>query len=283
MSWTFILFGWFVFIVFALLLLRAIDNFADKRAWKQLRDLSSQGEESVFNVEMVANLPDLAKRYFLYTIAPGTPLTGAVSIDMEGQLALGKKSNPKYRTMQASQILAPPYGLVWKLKSGLISGSDGLTPNISWTRFWLLDLIPIVRAGSNSDHQKSAFGRVMAEAAFWNPASLLDSENVIWSEVDVNTARATVTFDKLKQDIDITLAENGQPTQVKIQRWSNENSTKTFQYQPFGGYLSKFKSFQGYRLPTHIEGGNHIGTPDYFPFFIANVTKFEFFRASNGS
>jgi hypothetical protein len=35
-------------------------------------------------------------------------------------------------------------------------------------------------------------------------------------------------------------------------------------------------SNNGYTLPTTIEGGNLIGTPDYFPFFKATVTSIRF-------
>lgn len=46
--------------------------------------------------------------------------------------------------------------------------------------------------------------------------------------------------------------------------------------QPFGGYLSNFREFTGFRLPTHIEAGNFFGTEKYFPFFIADVTDLRF-------
>ena len=38
------------------------------------------------------------------------------------------------------------------------------------------------------------------------------------------------------------------------------------------------KDAPGYRLPTRVEGGNLIGTPDYFPFFKADVTAIRFPR-----
>ena len=61
-----------------------------------------------------------------------------------------------------------------------------------------------------------------------------------------------------------------------IQRWSNANPDQVYREQPFGGYLSEFHEFGGYRLPTRVEGGNLIGTPDYFPFFKADVTAIRF-------
>jgi hypothetical protein len=208
-------------------------------------------------------------------ITPGTPLCRTVEIDMTGKLGLGSKEDPNYQAMQAHQILSPPYGLVWKLKSGPLSGSDGTLTDRSWTRFWLFGLIPIVRA-SGSDHQRSAFGRVVAEAAIWVPASLLPSKFVHWENPDNHTARATVRHGNFTQSVDITLDEFGVPRKVSMLRWSNENKDKIFREQPFGGMLSDFKDYDGYRLPSHVEGGNHFDTPYYFPFFKADVTKLTF-------
>jgi hypothetical protein len=178
--------------------------------------------------------------------------------------------------MTAQQILAPPNGLVWRMHAGPISGSDGTTRDRSWTRFWLFHLVPIVRVSGNPDHHRSAFGRVVSESAFWVPASLLHSDTVSWTPVNGTTARATVSFGSYSQAIDLTVQADGQPSRVVIQRWSNENADKVFREQPFGGYLSDFQEINGYRLPMRVEGGNLIGTEDYFPFYKAEVQAIRF-------
>ena len=183
--------------------------------------------------------------------------------------------------MTAHQILAPPKGLLWRLHAGPISGSDGAMPDASWTRFWLFHLIPIVRVSGNPDHHRSAFGRVVSEGAFWVPASLLPSNTVSWASVSENTARATVSYGGYSQSIDLTVEADGQPSRVVIQRWSNENADKMFREQPFGGDLSDFREIGGYRLPMRVEGGNLIGTEDYFPFFKAEVQSIRFPQLAN--
>jgi hypothetical protein len=152
---------------------------------------------------------------------------------------------------------------------------------MSWTRFWLFGLIPIVRA-SGYDHHRSAFGRVVAEGAFWAPASLLPGKFVCWEPIDASSARAVITAGKFEQAVDVTVDEAGAPKMVVIRRWSNANAEKVYREQPFGGYLADFREFRGYRLPTHVEGGNLIGTPDYFPFFEARVTAIRFPHSGDG-
>ena len=273
MSWLIYLTGTLL-VVAGLLGWRALDRRADRRAWKHLLRLQP-GAQRAFSSSMTDGLPEPARRYFGFTIAEGTPLRTAVEIDMCGEIGLGTQAAPGYRRMRARQILAPPHRLVWALHSGAISGSDGALPDRSWTRFWLLGLIPIVRAGG-ADHRRSAFGRVVAEGAFWVPASLLPGTSVRWEAIDADRARAIVSCGAFTQAVEITVDDAGAPIRVEIQRWSNANAERVFREQPFGGYLSGFGEFAGYRLPTRVEGGNLIGTPDYFPFFRAEVTAIRF-------
>jgi hypothetical protein len=281
MKWLAFTFGAVGLCALILFLWRLSDRRAENATWEDLLGRAGPAGPA-FDISVIDALPEPAQRYFLYTIAPGTPLVSAVEIDMHGQLGLGTKDAPAYRAMTAKQILAPPIGLVWKVDMGAISGSDGATPETSWTRFWLLDFIPLARISGNTDHHRSAFGRVVSEGAFWVPASLLPNRNVSWEAVDQNSARALVSFGTSSQSIELTVEADGQPSRVVIQRWSNENSDGEFREQPFGGYLSEFRMIGGYRLPMHVEGGNLIGTQDYFPFYRADVQRIRFPQLDSG-
>jgi hypothetical protein len=258
----------------ALALLRAADRRADARSWAALAGLPAA--PATFDPALVADLPDPARRYFLYTIAPGTPLRTSAVIEMGGEIGMGTRDAPGYRPMRARQILAPPAGLVWKLDAGLIAGSDGMTPDTSWTRFRLAGLLPVVRAGGGPDHFRSAFGRAVAEGTFWTPAAFLPGPGIRWEAVDADTARVTVAAHGLEQSVEITVAPDGRPVRVVMPRWSNANPEKTWRLEPFGGDLADFRAFEGYRLPTSVDGGNLIGTEAYFPFFKARVTAIRF-------
>lgn len=247
-------------------------------AWQHL---ARQAVASVsFDPATVAGLPDPARRYFLFTIKAGTPIATVAEIHMGGELGLGTKEDPKYLPMQAEQILAPPHGLVWKLSAGRgltkLSGSDGYDGMESWVRFWMANTVPVVRAGGTADHLRAAFGRVVAEAVFWAPASLLPQFGATWEALDDKTARATVTSNGMTQTVDVTVDADGRPRKVVIPRWTDANEDKVFRLQPFGGYLSEFREFDGYVLPTRVEGGNRIGTDAYFPFYKATVKDVHF-------
>jgi hypothetical protein len=260
---------------------RWADHGHELRVWRGLAN-TLQGSGSAFDPTMVAACPEPARRFLTFAIRPGTTLSPVSEIRMSGEITLGTREQPTYLTMRAHQILASPHGLVWRLRARRgavrISGSDGVSGNESWSRFWLFGVLPVARAGPSADHLKSAFGRAVAESVFFAPAALLPASGVTWEAVKDNVARATVRHNGMAQSVDVTVADDGRPTMVVLSRWSDANAERIYRYQPFGGYLSEFRDFHGYMLPTRIEGGNFIGTAEYFPFFTAEVVDVRFLR-----
>lgn len=268
------LFGLFVISVFFLALWRQRDHRADHAEITRLVATQPQ-TPSRFSASMVAALPEPARRFLTFAITDGTPLYTVAEITMSGKFSLGSKDAPNYIDMHATQVLAAPHGFIWKMSGGSgltsLSGSD----SGSWTRFWLAGLLPVARLGNDSDHSRAAFGRCVAESVFWTPAVLL-SDDVKWDRVDDDTVCFSITHHGISQSVEITIDDQGQPLSVAFQRWSNANPDQMYRFQPFGGILSEFREFQGFRVPTHVEAGNFFGTDDYFPFYIADVTAITF-------
>ena len=258
---------------------RMSDHRADKRIGAGLA-ATQPANPGRFDPAMVADLADPARRYFQFAIRPGTPLYTVAEIEMTGRFSLGTNEAPNYMPMTARQILAAPEGFVWSMSARgelmRVSGSDAAANGQSWTRFWLMGLVPVGRISGTDDHRRSAFGRYVAEATFWTPAALLPGPGVVWEGVDENTARVTVTHRGMEQSVDVTVDAEGRPVTVVFLRWSDANPDKTYRLQPFGGFLSEFRDFDGFRLPTRLEAGNQFGTDAYFPFFIADVTDITF-------
>jgi hypothetical protein len=263
-----------VILVIGLQLWRWSDTRAADAVWAQLADAPPM-LPPVFDPASVEELPEPARRFFRFAIAPGTPLSRVAEIEMGGEIGLGDRDAPGYQPMEARQILASPDGFVWRVRAGSglmrMTGSDGMAGERSWVRFWLLGLVPIVRAGGTDDHRRASFGRVVAEAAFWAPTALLPDNGVTWEEVDADTARATIRRGDLVQTVDVRVDADGRPLSVVIPRWTDANPDRVFRIQPFGGTLDDFREVDGYRLPFSVDGGNFFGTEDYFPFFRARV------------
>lgn len=230
-----------------------------------------------FQLTQVADLPEIAQRYFRHAIAPGTPLYSVAELQMMGTFLLGDRTGFQSYAMTARQVLRPPNEFVWmsRLRSGALSitGSDALVDGEAWTRFWLLGLVPVAQESSSPDLVRSAQFRSAVESALSLPASLLPENGVKWEQVSQDVAEVTLQRFRPAIVLRLTLAPSGAVREVIGQRWSNANPEKTFTLQPFGGTMSSDATFQGFTIPTYIEAGNHYGTDDYLPFFQATITS----------
>jgi hypothetical protein len=256
--------------------LRAQDLEREREVWRALA-ATTRTQPPAFDPAMVADLPDPARRFFLFSIRPGTRLRTVAEIEMGGWIGLGSKEDPGYQPMRARQILASPHGLVWQVQAGsglmAMTGSDAVFGRDAWTRFWLLKTLPIVRAGGDADFARSGAGRVVSEALFWTPAAFLPGSGARWEPVDQDTARAVVATPVETVAVELTVAPDGRPRSVLLQRWSNQNPEKAWRYQPFGGTIDEVGEFEGYRVATRVDGGNHFGSDAYFPFYRARVSS----------
>ncbi len=131
---------------------------------------------ATYRPDMVADLPEIAQRYFGHAIAPGTPLSTTVELTQAGAFRLGDKQQPQGFAMSARQILNPPDAFAWlpQMQSGVmqISGLDGLAGQGAWTRFWIFGLVPVAQSSASAGLDRSARARAAIEA-IWAPASLL--------------------------------------------------------------------------------------------------------------
>lgn len=230
-----------------------------------------------FDPSLVAELPEIAQRYFVHAIAPGTPLNTTVRLEMQGTFLLGDKASFQTYAMTARQILAPPSEFVWlpSMQSGImhISGSDALVQEVGWTRFWINGLVPVVNLQASPDLNRSALSRSAMEGV-WAPASLLPANGVTWEQTGPNTAR--LSFTTGIEPVDMMLGPDGRVLEVVTMRWSDANPDNAFRLQPFGGTMEAESTFQGFTVPSLVKVGNHFGTVEYLPFFQAKITAAEY-------
>lgn len=259
--------------------LQSRDRAQAARVWAALEG-RHEADPPRFDPEMVANLPEIAQRYFARAIAPGTPLHRQVRLEMEGSFLLNGTALP----MTAHQILAPPArGFVWQAEIGTglmrFRGSDGYRrmqgSEESWTKFWLHGLIPLARIGGTEDHARAAAARVMLEA-IWVPATLLPQYGAEWSQTGPHSAEIRFADTPELEPMQITFDAQGNPLEVATLRWTDANPEGVFRLQPFGGRMLETGARGGFRIPLRVELGNMWGTPDFAPFFRATITSAEF-------
>jgi hypothetical protein len=261
-------------------LLHSRDQAQMRTVWAALEG-AREDDPPHYDPAMVVELPEVAQRYFARAIAPGTPLHRIVRLEMEGMFIM----NGNEMLMTARQILAPPgQGFVWQAEigTGLVrfAGSDGFHTSSdgavdSWTKFWLRGLIPLARIGGTEDHERAAATRVMLEA-IWAPASLLPQFGADWVQTGPDSAEVRFADVQGIEPMQITLDDEGNPTEVWALRWTDANPERQHRLQPFGGKMLEMARHQGFLIPARVELGNMWDRPEYTPFFLARITQAEF-------
>ena len=234
---------------------------------------------ALYDPAMVADLPEIARRYLNHAIAPGTPLSSTVELRMHGEFLLGDNAKPQSFAMTAHQLLAAPAEYIWnvEMRAGpmLISGSDGLHDAHAWMRMWLFQAIPLVQVAATEGLDRSALARPALEA-IWAPAALLPAHGARWVELAPDKAQVSLGEGDRQIDIVLTIDETGRVVDVVASRWSDANPQHVFRYQPFGGTVEAEATFGGYTIPSLVHVGNHFGTASYFAFFHARITAADY-------
>lgn len=237
--------------------------------WSELR--TAEAAEA-FDPAMLAGLPEPARRYLRYAIAPGTPLARSARLTMHGTLRLSPGGDPL--PMRAEQVLAPPAGFVWRARVGRgllrFRGFDRYGHGAGAMRWWMLGLLPVVRV-DGTDVTRSAAGRLAGESVLV-PAALLPGHGAAWEAVDDSTARVRMDVGGEPVVTTLRIGADGRLRHASIQRWRDAASG----YVRFDVELSAERTFGGYTVPTHLRAGWRLGEPDEFPFFDAMLDTVEY-------
>jgi hypothetical protein len=223
----------------------------------------STTHEEVFSPDLVAALPEPARRYLRHAIAPGTPLFPAVRLQMDGTMTPNPGSPPV--TLTAEEILAPRRGFIWTAHarmSGLpVRVRDHYFENDGGLHVDILGLIPMP-LGSGEDVTRSSRGRLIAEAV-WCPTALV-SLDVKWEPIDDNRARFTLAVDGEAVSVTVYVAPDGALRDVTLERWGDVGVPSP-RLLPYGFAVEEEATFDGITIPTRLRGGWYHGTDQFDP------------------
>lgn len=264
-----------VLIVIAVLILVIWRVRYEQKVSQIWRSLQSQPARPHFTEDMIAALPAPVQRYFLHSIAPGTPLASSVQLKMSGNFRLGQ--DKPWLPMQATEIISTK-GFVWKATIGhgwlLMKGADYYANGVGRVRFALWGLLPLVDAHSPDTH-RSSLGRLAGEW-IWLPSALLPQQGVYWEAVDERTIQASLKIDGEPVTLTLVIDANGKLLKFSLPRWGNQTDDGSHTYIPFGGEVQAEQRFDGLTIPTQVNLGWGFGTERYFEFFRAQIVEAKF-------
>lgn len=219
--------------------------------------------DGVFTEEMVAGLPEPARRYFLHAIQPGTPLASRLHWRYSGSLRPNERM--PWLSLRADQILVKERGFVWRARAWkgplLLTASDHYQDGRGRMRIALFGLIPIINA-TGPDVSKSALARLLVEGIAL-PSMLLPGPHVQIDPVDDTHFAAKIHLYGETTPVTIAVDSEGQPREVTLPRWGNATDDQTYRYIPYGATITEGRAFGGYTIPTRITAGWWYGTERY--------------------
>ncbi|MGR6964002.1 DUF6544 family protein [Geodermatophilus sp. URMC 61] len=225
-----------------------------------------------FSPDLVAGLPEPARRWLTHALAPGTPLWPSVRLRMRGEIKIGA-----WRSFTARQVLAPPHGFIWAATArvaGLpVTGFDRYGSGTGQMRWRLLGLVPVVTA-ANPDVTRSAAGRLAGEGACWLPTAYGAAR---WADgPEPDTAVATWRIDDVDESVSLRIDRDGALREVRLQRWGNPDG-QGFGRHPFGVAIETERAFGGVTVPSALRAGwwwgtDRQGAGEFFRAEITDVT-----------
>ncbi|HBB34023.1 MAG TPA: hypothetical protein DDZ80_22660 [Cyanobacteria bacterium UBA8803] len=267
-------FGIIAIVAIAVLMLMVLRVRNDRAVGEIWRSLPTPPATEKFTPEMVADLPEPVRRYFLHAIQPGTPLVSSVQIQMHGSM----KREQDWMPMQAEEILSTA-GFLWRatIGTGLMAFvvGDRYTQQSGQVYVTLWGAIPIVNQ-QNPDITRASIGRLAIEY-IWLPAVLLPQRGVAWAVIDENAIAASFKIDEEPITLTLAIDRQGRLLKVMMPRWGEDKMEKgKFAYLPYGAEFSEEATFNGYTVPSQMGVGWWFGTERYEETFRATVEQADY-------
>lgn len=124
--------------------------------------------------------------------------------------------------MRARQLIVPGVGFVWAAVVGRfplrVSGFDRFTGGEGEMHWKLAGLVPVM-SSSGPDFDRSAAGRLAAEATLLAP-SLLD-DGITWTVLDAERAVARIPVAGWRHEVTVTVDQDGGLREVSLPRWGS--------------------------------------------------------------
>lgn len=257
--------------ILILIVLRIRNDRVARKIWRSLETLSANEK---FTSELVANLPEPVRRYFLHAIQLGTPLKSSVQVKMHGSFKMDRGWMP----MQAEEIISTE-GFLWRaiIGTGLVRlfVADRYANRSGRVYVTLWGAIPIVNQ-QDSNITRATIGRLAIEY-IWLPSALLPQRGVQWKASDENTITASFKLDEEFIKLTLEIDRNGRLLKVMMPRWGEDKLEKEkFAYLPYGATFSEEATFEGYRVPSQIGVGWWFGTQRYEETFRAIIDQADY-------
>ncbi len=263
-----------------ILLLFGVTNNKNKSAQQvnRLIQLISTEDHTKIAFSRFEQLPPPVARYFQLALRKGQPFIRIARFSQKGKLRINEK-NDKWSPFEASQIVVPAApGFQWNARISIapLLHVQVCDTYIAGKGSGLVSLMSSITLAHDEDIRElnsGALHRYLAEAV-WYPTALLPDAGVKWSEVDNNTAIATLTDSGITVSLEFRFNHAGEITGIytpeRYGRFDGE-----YELHPWEGHFRNYEERNGIMVPMEGEVGWHL--PDgWWSFWKGNIIQINY-------
>jgi Family of unknown function (DUF6920) len=218
---------------------------------EQLLHPVEPGPPATVSFDQLEVTPLAAARFFRFALQEGQPIIRHGMLSQRGVIRTDPQS--AWHPYRASQrFTTSPRGFVWdarihiaplvsiRVRDSYVRGRAALLARIA-------SIVPVVSRGDTPELASATLHRWLSEAP-WFPTALLPSEGVVWSPIDDDSARASITDGGITVSLDFTFGDDG-----RIER-----AYTSARHRDVGGvgvptpwacHYHKYESVEGVRVP----------------------------------
>ncbi len=241
----------------------------------RLLDRPRPAHAALVTEEMLARLPEPARRYLHYTGVVGRPMVDVIRVRQSCRMRPAPNGMSFPLVAEQWYSVEPP-GFIWDATvpvAGIpvVRGRDGYLEGRGLMTIKIGSLIPVVDA-SGPEVDQAALTRHLSEMP-WFPSAFL-RERVTWEAIDDATVRVTLADGELRASGTLSIDPEGRLVEFRTERHAMVGDT--FPLRPWSTPTYAYGDFEGLRLP--VRGAAVWTLPDgtSFPYIEVELTDVEY-------
>lgn len=207
-------------------------------------------------------LPEAGRRLLVHALADRPATARGVRLRMRGSIMQGERRV----SLEAVEVLLPLRGFAWRARARMgpvvVNVQDHYLDADSAVSVRLFGVLPI-GGERGADTVASSRGRLAAES-IWVPSMLAPRPGVRWTSVDDETVEVHMTIDGDEQTVTLVADDQGRLRELRMLRWGDVG-VPAHQQIPYGFKVVAERDFDGYTIPSELEGGWWFGTDRFDP------------------
>jgi hypothetical protein len=206
-----------------------------------------------FDVRQLDGLPAPVARYFTFALTPGQRVIRRAHFRFAGLFAAKADSWSPFTARQ--HVSARPPGFVWDARIAMmpvvpVRVRDSYVGGEGSMRAAVASVVTVTDQHGTKEMAAASLQRFLAEAV-WLPTALLPRAGLVWSPIDDDNARVTLTDGATTASLDAHFAASGELDSISTMRYRDVNGIPVL--TPWVGTHAKYVRIDGMMIPTKGE------------------------------